>query len=429
MQPRTSPALLLYQSTASEPRTTRALAPSLAIALRAAPWVCIALGSVLRVLWPLDFEWKYDEKWMFERALRIADGSKPWPWIGMPSGAGVKNPGASIWPFAIFAHFARDPMSMTFVVMLLNVLALWGLALWVHKTWAREHRERVLWGVALFAVSPLPVLFARKIWAQDLLPVLLVPWLWAHTLRKHFWAAFAWGVLGALLGQVHMSGFFAAAALVLATFIVDRKRTRWLGWFLGSSLAALPLLPWIKFMASPAAQHISRGYTLSLAFFWDAMLNAFGLGLRYSLKHHFVPFLRGPELFGISSHLVAAAYVVLASLALVSVWLAIRNRVWRTFSTDLRIHAISFAGCGVSMHALGVPVHPHYLIVFSPMLHVLTAWVLAQRARYLWLTCGLQLFVTVTFLWFIHAHGGAPHGDYGVAYRAQSPEQRALLDR
>jgi hypothetical protein len=139
--------------------------------------------------------------------------------------------------------------------------------------------------------------------------------------------------------------------------------------------------------------------------------------------------LRGPEVFGISSHLVAAAHLLLALLVLVSVGLAIRYRAWRTLSTDLRIHAMSFAGCGVSLHALGVLVHPHYLIVFSPMLHVLTAWVLAQRVRYLWLTCSLQLFLTVTFLWFIHAHGGAPHGDYGVAYRAQTPEQRALLGR
>ncbi|HET6335362.1 MAG TPA: hypothetical protein VFG30_19185 [Polyangiales bacterium] len=392
-----------------------------------ATWSCLALGSILRVLWPLDIEWKYDEKWMLERAIQIADGNSPWPWIGMPSGAGVENPGASIWPFALLAHIARTPISMTFAVMLLNVVALWGFALWVHKTWPAETRERGMWGIALFAVSPLPVLFARKIWAQDLLPVLLVPWLWAHTKREHFGAAFAWGLIGATLGQIHMSGFFAAAALALATLIVDRKGTRWLGWFLGSCVAALPLLPWIKFVASPAANHISAGYTVSVMFFWDALLNAFGLRLRYSLKHDFLTYLSGPQLFGTSTYLAGAAHVALLSMVFVGGWLAIRNRVWLKLPTDLQIHAISILGCGAMLHGLGVKFHPHYLIVFSPLLQMFVAWVFALRARLFWWTCGLQCFVTLTFMWFIHTNGGAPRGDYGVSYRAQTPEQRAPL--
>jgi hypothetical protein len=391
------------------------------------PWVFIALGSVLRVFWPLDFEWKQDEKWMFERALRIADGTEQWPWIGMSSGAGLQNPGASIWPFAVLAHVTRDPATMTFAIMLLNVLALWGFAWWVQKTWAPENRERGLWGIALFAVSLLPVLFSRKIWAQDILPVLLVPWLWAHANRSRFAPAFFWGVIGAFLGQIHMSGFFAAATLVLATFVFDRKRTNWLGWFAGSGLAALPLLPWIKFTASPQANHISSEYTPSLAFFWYAGLNAFGLDARYSLKHHFAQFLRGPMIFGVQTHALYVVHFALAALALYAAWIAIRTRVWSTLPTNLRIHALSFTACGVMMHGLGVLVHPHYLIVFSPLLHVFTAWVLAARPRALCLVVALQLFVTIAFMCFIHWNGGAPRGDYGTAYRAQTPEQRALL--
>ena len=79
-----------------------------------------------------------------------------------------------------------------------------------------------------------------------------------------------------------------------------------------------------------------------------------------------------------------------------------------------------------TMHALGVLVFPHYLIVFSPLVHVFAAWVLAERPRILWLTCGVQLFVTVMFMGYIHVNGGAPRGDYGVTYRAQTAEQRAL---
>jgi hypothetical protein len=257
--------------------------------------------------------------------------------------------------------------------------------------------------------------------------VLLVPWLWAHSRRSRFAPAFFWGAIGASLGQIHMSGFFAAAALVLATFAFDRKRTNWLGWFTGSGLAALPLLPWIKFMASPQANHISSEYRPSLAFFWYAGLNAFGLDARYSLKHHFAQFLRGPTIFGEQTHLLYAVHLALAACALYAAWIAIRTRVWTTLPVNLRIHALSFVTCGVVMHALGVLVHPHYLIVFSPLLHVFAAWVLAARPRVLCAVIGLQLFVTIAFMSFIHWNGGAPRGDYGIAYRAQTPEQRALL--
>lgn len=390
------------------------------------PWVFIAIGSLLRVLWPLDFEWKADEKWMFERALRIADGSEPWPWIGMPSGAGLQNPGASIWPFVLLGHVTRAPATMTFAVMLLNVLALWGFAWWVHKTWGPNIRQRGLWGVALFAVSVLPVLFSRKIWAQDVLPLLLVPYLWGHTKRARFAPAFAWGAFGALLGQIHMSGFFAAFTLALATLIFDRKRTHWLGWLLGSGVAALPLLPWIKFLTSPEANHVRNEYTRSIAFFWDAALNALGLDARYSLHHHFGEFLRSPVIFGVQTYVVYALHVALIGLALAGAWFAIRNRFWSKLPLDLRIYAVAFVACGAIMHALGVVVFPHYLIVFSPLLHVFAAWVLAERPRILWLTCGCQLLVTFFFLGYIHVNGGAPRGDYGIAYRAQTAEQRAL---
>jgi hypothetical protein len=92
--------------------------------------------------------------------------------------------------------------------------------------------------------------------------------------------------------------------------------------------------------------------------------------------------------------------------------------------TELKILAIAFSACGVMMHGLGVLVHPHYLIVFSPVLHVFTIWVLSHRMRYVWAICSLQFFVTASFITFIHQNGGAPRGDYGVAYRAQTLEQR-----
>ena len=376
-------------------------------------------------MWPLDFEWKFDEKWMFEKALRIADGVDPWPWVGMPSGVGLQNPGASMWPFALLAFVTRDPPGMNFAIALLNVLALWGFALWVLRTWSERDRAIGMWGVGLFAVSPLPVLFARKIWAQDVLPALLVPWLWAHSRRNHAVAAFAWGAIGATLGQVHMSGFFCAAGLTLATLITDRKGTRWLPWFAGSAIGALPLLPWAAFVFSADAKS-TGSYVVSARFFLDAFLNAFGLHLRYSLRKNFGEFLRWPEVFGHTSWLVALAHAGLLLLAGLCVIVVIRKRRSIAVPPEVRVHALSILISGVLLHLAGVLIYPHYLIVFSPMLHVVAAFLLAQHAALIWSACGLQLFLTASFLAFIHQHGGAPRGDYGVSYRAQTPDQRAL---
>lgn len=389
-----------------------------------APWLCIAVGSLLRLIWPLDFEWKFDEKWMWEHAHAIADGREPWPWVGMPSGVGLENPGASVWPFALLAYLTTDPSSMNFAVALLNVAALWGFALWVRHTWSERERTLGLWGVALFAVSPMPVLFARKIWAQDVLPVLLVPWLWAHRKRHDAAGAFAWGACGALLGQVHMSGFFAAASMTLATLGFDRKGTRWAPWFAGSALGAVPLMPWLAHVLGPAATSGS-GRVWSLRFFWDAFMSTWGLSLRYSLHKHFGEFLRGPYVFGVKTWLTGFAHIALGLLAIGCAVVLLRRLRSLELSRELRIYACAVIAGGLLLHAMGVRVYPHYLIVWSPLLHILASWVLSHKPRWLHAACGLQLFITASFLWFIHVRGGAPRGDYGITYRAQSAEQRA----
>jgi hypothetical protein len=392
--------------------------------LRALPWLLLVAGSVLRLAWPLDMEWKFDEKWMFAKAERIAHGSEGLPWVGMPSGVGLQNPGLSIWPFAALARVTHDPVHMAQGVQLLNVLVLWGFAFWVRSTWPREDRELGLWGVGLFAVSPLPVLFARKIWAQDLLPVFVLPWLWAHSRRERPLAAFAWGVTGALLGQLHMSGFFAAAALLAVSLASDRKRFPWRPWLLGSALGALLLIPWIAYLLTPAAKHAATSRVLSLAFFSEALRNAWGLGLGYPLGRAYKRFLAGPELFGVATHLGALArYGLLALLALSAV-LLVRERKALTVSTWLRGYFWSIALGGLLLTAAGVQVYAHYLIVWSPLLHVTAVWLVFRRRALLIALCGAQLLLTASFLLFIHREGGVAQADYGVAYRAQSAEER-----
>jgi hypothetical protein len=391
-------------------------------------WVFLIIGSLLRLIWPLDMEWKFDEKWMFEKGVAIAQGRDPWPWLGMPSGVGLRNPGLSIWPFALLGFFADTPVAMTHTIQWINTLGLWALVWWVHRAWPKEHRALGLWGLALFAVTPLAVLFSRKVWAQDLLIVLVVPWLWGHSKRNTAAGAMAWGCFGALLGQMHMSGFFAAAALLIVTIVQDRLRWKWTAWLVGSVLGSLTLLPWIQYLVTPEAHAASHAGQFSPKFFVAALRHAWGLGLEYPMERAYHELLAGPVIAGVSTHLAQAARY---GLLLLLVWGVIARALEGKALLRLPPVIYTYVGCvvltGLMMIAARVEVYEHYLIVFGPMLHIAAAWLLFKRRIAVLALCVLQAGMTACFLVYIHQHGGAPDADFGKTYRVQTAEERKLI--
>ncbi len=125
-------------------------------------------GSILRLVWAQDMEWKSEEQWMFERAREIATGIVPLPISGMQSSVRVPNPGMSVWCFASIAIFTDDPIAMVRWIQWLNILTIWsfcGFILWQIK---KSQRGPWLWGMALASVNPLAILFSRKILTPDI---------------------------------------------------------------------------------------------------------------------------------------------------------------------------------------------------------------------------------------------------------------------
>jgi len=400
-------------------------------------WWFLALGSCLRVVWPLDMEWKYDEQWMFAHAVDVAQGRAPWPWVGMASGVKLQNPGLSVWPFILLARVTQDPVVMTQAVQFINVAALWGLSAWVARTWSRRDRAIGLWGVALFAVSPLAVLFSRKLWAQDLLIVLVLPWLWGHRTRARVWGAFVWGLFGALLGQLHMSGFFAAFALAAVTCLwqwrgLAPERTHFRAWFAGSALGALPLLPWLYAIFSEHTSGVANAQARTLHFFTHALRHAFGLGLAYPLGRDYHAFLRGPTWAGVQTHLNDAArygLLLLLGVAVLAQLDALRKHKRLQLPEPVGLYLSAVLCTGVLLIAARVQVYAHYLIVFGPLLHIGAAFALYPRRWALIAVCALQAWLSAQFLVFVHDHGGAPQADYGKTYRVQSAAERDQLPR
>src|SRR5262249_27470875 len=152
---------------------------------------------------------KADEAWTFERA-RDDDPRQGIPWLGMDSSVRLPNPGMSLWVFMALRGLsgAEDPPALTRAVQLANSLALVLLVAFVWRHVPPAQREAWLWAAALVAVNPMAVLFHRKLWPPCVLPLFSLAALWGWWLRGRPWPAFAWGLVGACLGQIHMAGFF-----------------------------------------------------------------------------------------------------------------------------------------------------------------------------------------------------------------------------
>ena len=94
--------------------------------------------------------------------------------------------------------------------------------------------------------------------------------------------AFGWGLVGACLGLVHMSGFFYSAGFALWTAVFDRRSVRWGSWLAGSLVGTLPLLPWVDYVlhAPPGEMPGGRSWTnwLTPSFWWYWVTEPLGVG-------------------------------------------------------------------------------------------------------------------------------------------------------
>lgn len=396
----------------------------------------LLLGSALRLVWAADMEWKADEIWMYETARNVADGTQPWPWLGMTSSTGLQNPGLSVWVFIALAYVAKTPVEMVRWVQWINILTLWGLFGFFRWRLPESARSPWLWGIVLAAVSPIAILFSRKLWTIDVLPLFSGLLLIAHWYRHRGWGAFAWGLLGALIGQVHLSGFFLATGLWIWTVYSDwRRRTgfgkTWLPWLAGTVLGLLPFVPWVQYYLAGASSSAARSWVGVLVpkYFAHWFTTSLGVNMSYSLGRYFwSDFLSQPVVLGVPTYLMALAHGILAVLGLWGLWRWVRS--FRHPGSALispiaeplgfYLRAIGLAtGLVFTLFALNVPIH--YVFVAFPMMYVWLASIWADQRRPWGLILACQVAISVMFLVFIHTTGGFADADYGLVYRLQVP--------
>ncbi len=392
-----------------------------------------ASGVVLRLVSPGVIEYKGDEAWTFENAQQMAH-HVPWVNVGMGSSLGPPNPGFSAWIFAILTWVSRasTPVELARAVAVLNVVVLSALFAFA---WTRRGPERAiwLWVAALAAVDPLGILMQRKIWPPSVFPLFTFGFFLAWRARQDRLPAFLWGLSGALIPQIHMPGAAFAGAFALWSLYAqlrhnDRQPARWASWAAGSVVGALLTIPWLLQLPQASFLHLPRPPPSALwGNFWRMWLeDVLGRDLEYSLGPEHTR--RFGEALGVRVALWASVVVAVVLLAL-ALWTLIveRRAFFARFAWDGAVaHNVAFLGCGLAMTLAAPVIWRHYLFVLYP-LQSMTLPLLASlggRGRRLpWLAAVwlAHAVLAASVLAYLGAHGGAPGGDFGVAFEAQRP--------
>jgi len=222
----------------------------------------VAVGVVLRVLWPQGFLFRQDEAEHLADSFAISrEGERPahaWP-----SSAGLPNGPVYVYFLAGITRVTSDPRAAQGAVTLLNVAAL-ALAVPLFRRWLPAARDATA-AVALYATSPVAIWFSRKIWDPCLLPPLAVPALLLATRVATSPGSRAPALLLPLLAtlaQVHQSGVFFAA-VVLGAVAPGLARASRGALAAGSAAAAAIAAPYARHVAGVLAAGGLRGAATS----------------------------------------------------------------------------------------------------------------------------------------------------------------------
>jgi hypothetical protein len=430
-------------------------------------WWTLALalicGGILRSTWIEDMEWKKDEQWSYRMSQEVGR-TQPWPSVGMPTSLKFPNPGLSVWIFVPIGRLAKTPTSMARAIVFLNMIGLIGFAEAVRAYLPAREREPWIWGLALQAVSPYAVRLSRKIWPPSILtPLLLLLWI-GHRHRLSRWGAFAWGLAGALIGQVHLSGWFVAAGLAIGTLVAEFRgrlpRSRhWHFWLCGTALGLIGALPWLYALRglplSPHAGHVIDRYIIRIiGYLYGVLASAtsvlpyvmLGLGLD-TQRYRDGPFIDGmamhvPELLSI---FIAMAIVVRLVARLIGAILASGLRWARRVighraggpgkeeaatSGDTADARGEYPSTGFYLWStLAIPgvifvmitneYFYHYYFVLCPFLFVWLAAIMLPWRHALLALVLAQAVMSGALLNFVHQQGGKIRGEYGSSYARQ----------
>jgi hypothetical protein len=160
-----------------------------------------------------------------------------------------------------------------------------------------------------------------------------------------------------------------------------------------------------------------------------------GSGISYSLGP-FIEAFWGDYYAAQLSRIILLATSFMIYVA--ALWPLLKNprsikNIFITGSPTSQASAAGGIGMGTLLTAFPIPVFRHYLIVAHPLqwlFFVKIALKNLRKPKYALLTVFIcNLLLSLHLLYFLHINGGAPGGDYGIAFRKQPRFQEYLNHR
>ncbi len=385
-------------------------------------YFCIVAGILLRFIWLDDMEWKWDEQWMWLHSSDWAK-NKIWPDLGVMSGGGIVNTGVSTWPFIIFRYLNLSPVGMVWAVAIMNVVGI-GIFYLSLIQWNPKWKHLILPGIAIASTHLLHIIFSRKIWAQDLLPFFTSIAFWGFVNRKSWIGIFAWALGLGLAMQVHMSGFYLAASMILTAIWYDggvKTSFTWV-WKLSMFLvwALLPSLNWAFHVISHAGKSSTSILNIfKFEFFIRFISDVVGINIVYSLGKTTPEFLKAPY-----SYLNLIFLLILCGIFLFVVYKlfkvkTLRTTIWNDKESKFLLWAYIILPA-FFFTISGINVRDHYLIVLFPMIQILFTIVVNEiNPKFISWILVCQFWVSSNFLMFVHNNPNIK-GDYGVPFSEQA---------
>lgn len=398
--------------------------------------ILMVLAAALRLYQSSFFEFKNDQFYAIELG-KEARNSHFLITHGMTSGVGVDNPPLFILLMGIITVFTGNPFYITLCFCIVNITA---LIIAVRYLYSSLPENYAFFSSLILAFSPAFTMYSSNIWAQCLLPILMILFqisLYKFIIRSKPNEFIIMGIITALAGQLHMSGFSLFPVLIILAVmymkLIGIKRI--LFTFFVIFIIYLPYLYHLIY-ENELTNFISFGSTADRSICWKIFREHIRIAsfdfFRYYFRHDFNRVLTASVgifkfiLYPLSCALIA--FYIFGFIAYLY-WLIKTKKFFDTSETMLKNYPFAFQTAGfttivVTMGYLLFKIRtpPHYLIILFPCHSILAGFIVYR----LW---SFPLFKTISFasaistaallfsiLLFLNKAGGHPN-EYGPSYK------------
>lgn len=164
--------------------------------------------------------------------------------VGPISSTKVYNPPFYNYLMIVLSFFSREPQVLSFIIGLISTICVPIFYLLVRKYYSNQI---ALWSALLMALSPISILYSRKIWNTNLLlPFCLAYFYFLHQVilkkdKKSYLGLFLTLILAS---QIHLSALFLTVALTVC-LLIWKKKINFKAALIGILLALIPALPYL----------------------------------------------------------------------------------------------------------------------------------------------------------------------------------------